>query len=326
MLSLKHQVESQKDTSLPRWNMGIDRRQVVMYVAIAIIGGFAAGLITYKYTAATNKQPEPIPATTEEAAARAGVTPLVDHPDSPTSQFHVVSRVIRADIVEVEEIGPVQMIGVETPDGKTPAEIYQVHGRKAREFTERSLVGQKVRLEFDPANAGTNNKAPSGQTLAYIYTQDGTLLNGELIRQGHAFVRVAEQFRLIEEFRRLEREAMQALAGVWGLSGAAPAASSLAASATPVPGTKDEKKDEKNDKKRLSPMLPSELGPNIPATSSPISPSEPSVFISTGDRTYHRADCEYLSKKRQAIPLSQAKGDGYTSCSRCYASTVLKAR
>jgi micrococcal nuclease len=323
MLSLKDRIESEKDASLPSWNTGVERRKVAIYVAVALIGGFAAGLTTYKYAVGTGKQLQPMPATVQEAASRAGATPITDPTDPIHSELHLVSRIIRADIIEVEGVGPVQMIGIETPDGKTPGEIYDVHGRRAREFTERSVQGQKIRLEFDSVNAATENKGPAGQTLAYVYTQDGSLLNGELIRQGHAFVRVAEPFRLIEEFRRLEREAMQALVGVWGLSGSATgAASATAGAATTIPGARDDKT------RKLSPMLPSELGPNIPAGSGSgsMSPSEPSVFVSTGDRTYHRADCEYLGKKRQTVPLLQAKSDGYTSCSRCYASTVLKAR
>jgi endonuclease YncB( thermonuclease family) len=322
MLSLKHQIETERDASLPRWNQGVERRHVVIFVTLALIGGFAAGMATYKY-AVGNKQLQPMPATAQEAATLAGATVVTDSTDPAGSEFHEVSRIIRADIIEVDGVGPVQLIGVETPDGKTPGEIYDAHGRKAREFTERSVLGKRVRLEFDPVNAATENKGPAGQVLAYVYTQDGNLLNGEIIRQGHAFVRVAEPFRLIEDFRRIEREAMQALAGVWGFSGAAPGTTSTTAAAgTTTSGVKDEKT------RKLSPMLPSELGPNIPASSGPgsISPSEPSVFVATGDRTYHRADCEYLGKKRQVISLSHAKSDGYTSCSRCYASTVLKAR
>jgi hypothetical protein len=211
------------------------------------------------------------------------------------------------------------MIGIETPDGKGPKEIYGPYAEKAFAFAQSSLAGQNVRLDFDAANASTGNKGASGQTLAYVYTQDGTLFNGEMIRQGHAFLRDIEPFRRIDEFRGLEREAMQAMRGIWGSSSPN---TSVASTTQPPSGSQAV-----NDKsRRLSPLLPSDLGPNVPAMSGPVSPSEQSVFVSGADRTYHRASCEFLGKKHQAISLSQAKAEGYTACSRCFASTVMKAR
>jgi hypothetical protein len=40
---------------------------------------------------------------------------------------------------------------------------------------------------------------------------------------------------------------------------------------------------------------------------------------------YHKSGCEYLGKKKQALPLSQARSGGYLACGRCYPSTTLKA-
>ena len=61
MLSVKHQVEDQvetdRDMSLPRWNIGVERRLVALYVSLALIRGFAAGFATYKYAVTTNNQP-----------------------------------------------------------------------------------------------------------------------------------------------------------------------------------------------------------------------------------------------------------------------------
>ena len=178
----------------------------------------------------------------------------------------MTTRIIRADIIDVETIGPVQMIGIETPDGKTPKEIYGPYAEKALAFTESSLVGQKVRLEFDNANLSTGNKGAAGQTLAYVYTQDGTLFNGEMISQGYAFLRDLEPFRLIDEFRGFERQAMQAMRGIWGSSGSNSSNPTLASTKQPAalsgPLTDDKSK-------KISPLLPSDLGPNVPGLSGP---------------------------------------------------------
>jgi hypothetical protein len=141
-----------------------------------------------------------------------------------------------------------------------------------------------------------------------------------MIKQGFAFVRVSEPFRLIDEFRSYERDAMQAMRGVWGLDTSNP---SVASTQTGSATTSSEDKP-----KKLSPMMPSEIGPNLPAVSGASSSnmsSEPSVLVSSSDRMYHKAGCEYLNKKKQGMALSLARSNGYTACGRCYPSTTLKA-
>jgi hypothetical protein len=154
------------------------------------------------------------------------------------------------------------------------------------------------------------------------FTRDGTLVNGEMVKQGYAFVLGTEQFRLANDFRGLEREAMQAMRGVWGSSSSS---SSTTLAATPsTTATSSPLGDDKQ--RKLSPLAPSAFGANIPALSgSPTTPTEPTVWVSPGDKMYHKSGCEFLDKKKRTVPLSQAKTEGFTACSRCYASTVLKA-
>jgi len=206
------------------------------------------------------------------------------------------------------------MLGLETPDGKSPRELNGSHGQRALSYVEKTLLGQDVRLELDTTSSG---KDSAGQTLAYVFTRDGTLVNGEMVKQGLALVR-SEEFRLAADFRGYEREAMQAMRGLWGSS------SSSTLAATPSSTTASPLADDKP--KKLSPLAPSAFGANIPALSgSPTTSLEPSVWVSSGDKMYHKSGCEFLDKKKRSVPLSQAKTEGFTACSRCYASTVLKA-
>ena len=310
MLQFKqHQFESEELP--PRWNIGVDRRHVATYVGLALVAGFAAGFIASRYL------------TRQEAAAPPVVTEMRVPSEQPAAEttngeFNRVSRIVRADVIEVEGVGPVRLLGIETPDGKSPKEIYGAHGQRALSFVEKMLLGQDVRIEFDGGTGGSNDDA--GQTLAYVYTRDGTLVNAEMVKQGFAFVRGTEQFRLANDFRGYERDAMQAMRGVWGSSSSSAAlASTPSAATTPSPLSDDKQR-------KLSPLAPSAFGANIPALSgSPTTPLEPSVWVSPGDKMYHKSGCEFLDKKKRTIALSQAKTDGFTACSRCYASTVLKA-
>ena len=42
-----------------------------------------------------------------------------------------------------------------------------------------------MRLEFDQANAVRAHKDRYGRTLAYVFLEEGTLLNAEIIKQGY---------------------------------------------------------------------------------------------------------------------------------------------
>ena len=45
--------------------------------------------------------------------------------------------------------------------------------------------------------------------MAYVFLEDGRLLNAEIIRQGYGFAYTRFPFARTEEFRRLEREARE---------------------------------------------------------------------------------------------------------------------
>jgi endonuclease YncB( thermonuclease family) len=296
-----------------RWNIGVDRRNVASYVVLALIAGLAAGFLIARSIVSRQSTAPPIASEAPPPARQASSNGL-------PNDFHRVARILRADTLDVESIGPVRMIGIETPDGKSPREIYGVHGQQALSFAEKALLGQEVRLESDPSAA--REKDESGQTLAYVYKRDGTLINGEMVKQGLALVR-AEQFKLANDFRGYEREAMQSMRGVWGSSSSPSSGlASTPTSANSAPPTTEDKP------RKLSPMPPSALGANIPAISASAPsgiPGEQFVWVSPGDKMYHKSGCEYLNKKKHTLGLSQAKSEGYTACSRCYASTVLKA-
>jgi micrococcal nuclease len=323
MLSFKNQpVVSESLGS--RWKVGIEKERVAVFVGIALIGGFILGFASARFMNRADAVKAEATKTKPEETTR-GKTEAPSAASSATSFSGTVKRILRADTIEVDGVGAVRMIGVETPDGKTPVETYAVHGKNALAFTERNLLNQEVRLEYDPAFAAKNNKDETGNTLAYIYTKDGSLFNAELLKQGFAFVRVAEPFKKVEDFRSYEREAMTVMKGLWGMDGSS--STTTASTATQPSTATPASAATPNKPGRLTPLSPSEIGPNIPATAgaAPVgaSPSEPMVYAE--DKMYHKAGCELLSKKRQLMPLSQAKSSGHIACGRCFASTVMKA-
>ena len=130
---------------------------------------------------------------------------------------------------------------------------------------------------------------------------------------------------MLSEFQGYEREAIAVMRGLWGPTN--PAGPAPAATAATEPASTAANPARPG---RLSPLSPSEIGPNIPAVSgSPgavsSASSEAMVFVSAPEKIYHKNGCELLGKKKQAVPLSQARSSGHVSCGRCFPSTSMKA-
>ena len=138
-------------------------------------------------------------------------------PDQAITQgdFDVVERVVDGDTLLLQSGERVRLIGVDTPETKHPSKPVQYFGKEASAFTRRIVERKRVRLEFDQANAARGHKDRYGRTLAYVFLEDGTLLNAEIIKQGYGHAYTQFPFSHLEEFRQLEREAREQGRGLW---------------------------------------------------------------------------------------------------------------
>jgi len=75
------------------------------------------------------------------------------------------------------------------------------------------VEGKRVKLEYD-----WQRKDRYGRTLAYVYLDDGTFLNAEIIKQGYGFAYTKYPFKYLDEFRELQKEARLNKRGLWNNS------------------------------------------------------------------------------------------------------------
>lgn len=74
------------------------------------------------------------------------------------------------------------------------------------------LQGKRVRLVSD-----VDSLDQFGRTLAYVYLEDGTFVNAELIKGGYAvLMTIPPNVRFAEDFIALQREARRKNRGLWG--------------------------------------------------------------------------------------------------------------
>ena len=122
-------------------------------------------------------------------------------------------RAIDGDTIIVNIAGKkerVRLIGVDTPETKHPRKPVQYFGKEASTFTANMVEGKKVRLEFDQ-----NQRDRYKRLLAYVYLEDGTFLNAEIVKQGYGHAYTKFPFKYMHEFRQYEREARLMKRGLW---------------------------------------------------------------------------------------------------------------
>ena len=123
----------------------------------------------------------------------------------------VVRRVVDGDTVQLVGGERVRYIGIDTPELHHPRKPVQHYAREAMEFNRRLVEGKKVRLEWD-----VERRDRYKRLLAYVFLEDGTFVNGELLRQGYAhLLTIPPNVKYVDRFVRLQREARENGRGLW---------------------------------------------------------------------------------------------------------------
>ena len=92
-----------------------------------------------------------------------------------------------------------------------PEKPVQYFGKEASAFTKSMVERKMVRLEYD-----WDKRDKYGRLLAYVYLEDGTFINAEIIRQGYGFAYTKYPFKYMDDFRGYEQEAREKGRGLWG--------------------------------------------------------------------------------------------------------------
>ena len=127
--------------------------------------------------------------------------------------LHYCSYVIDGDTIIVIINGKkekVRLIGVDTPEKDGTYTKKEPFSREASAFTRKMTEGENVKLEYD-----WQKRDKYGRLLAYVYLEDGTFLNEELLEQGYATAFRKFRFKYRDDFIRYEREARDNKRGLW---------------------------------------------------------------------------------------------------------------
>jgi micrococcal nuclease len=139
-------------------------------------------------------------------------------------ETYTVWRVIDGDTLKLDKDERVVLIGVDAPELFLSRKLYdqsrrtgekmqniQAKGKLAARFAKQLVEGRKVRLRFDERIRDKRN-----QLLAYVFLQDDTFVNAEIVKQGYAkAVDLPPNNRYRGLFLKLEQEAKANKRGLW---------------------------------------------------------------------------------------------------------------
>ena len=131
------------------------------------------------------------------------------------TELYDVKRVVDGDTIVIDINGvdtTVRFIGIDTPESVNPDESKNTEeGKIASNFTKELLTNKKVYLEYD---VQINDKY--GRTLAYVYMEDGTMVNEYVIAEGYAYIlTITPNVKYSDRFVKAFEEAQANNKGLW---------------------------------------------------------------------------------------------------------------
>jgi micrococcal nuclease len=255
------------------------------------------------------------------------------------STWRLCIRVVDGDTIVLDGDEKVRLIGVDCPEISDSRSQVINFGVKAQEFVKGLVEGKRLRLEYEQQKIDKY-----GRTLAYVYLEDGTFVNAEIVKQGHGFAYIKYPFKYMDEFRRYEQAARDSRLGLWYESAEKP----LKAEKAVAPASADTKTivyitksgakyHDENCRSLSKSKIPITLGEAVQKGYTPCSVCRPptpgaageqprtvksstadvTVYVTKSGSKYHMASCSSLRRSRISMSLKEACAAGYTPCSRC---------
>lgn len=133
-----------------------------------------------------------------------------------TGTFYEVTRVVDGDTIHIKMNGndeTVRFIGINTPETVDPRTPVQCFGKEASNRMKELAGGKIVKLEYDDSQSVRD---VYGRLLAYVYLEDGEMLNRKMIAEGYAYeYTYMTPYKYQKEFRDLQNLARVSNRGLW---------------------------------------------------------------------------------------------------------------
>ena len=107
--------------------------------------------------------------------------PLAGENAAQAQKWYTVAKAVSGDTVRLDSGAEVRYTSVRAPDLMSPSKDIENYAKESLEFNRSLAEGQQVRVEW-----GYRIRDRKGRYEGYIWREDGTLLNLEILKQGYA--------------------------------------------------------------------------------------------------------------------------------------------
>lgn len=133
--------------------------------------------------------------------------------------YYKVAKVTDGDTLHViigDKDETVRLIGINTPETVDPRRAVECFGQEASDRMKEIAKGKIVKLEYDDSQ---DLRDTYGRLLAYVYLEDGQMINRKMIADGYAYeYTYMTPYKYQKEFRELQYLAQSAKRGLWSAS------------------------------------------------------------------------------------------------------------
>jgi micrococcal nuclease len=130
---------------------------------------------------------------------------LAPHP------YQVVRYVVDGDTIILETGEPVRYLGIDAPEMEHDGEPNEFMALESRRLNHDTVNHNRVRLEFDQ-----EKRDHHGRLLAYVFLQNGEMVNALLVKKGLARVlAVKPNLKYFHLLLESQRGAIKEKAGLW---------------------------------------------------------------------------------------------------------------
>jgi micrococcal nuclease len=130
--------------------------------------------------------------------------------------YYAVTKVTDGDTLHISMEGvneTVRLIGINTPETVDPRRTVECFGKEASDRMKDLAKGKIVKLEYDNSQALRDTY---GRLLAYVYLEDGQMLNRKMVAEGYAYeYTYMKPYQYQKEFRELQKLAQSGKRGLW---------------------------------------------------------------------------------------------------------------
>jgi micrococcal nuclease len=130
--------------------------------------------------------------------------------------WYRVTRIVDGDTFWIDDGSPkglkIRLIGIDAPESRNSGQKMKgFYGVESTEYITSLIGNRRVRLEYD-----VTRYDQYGRTLAYVYLDNGTFINADMVKNGFATVMTfPPNVRHVDTFVDLARKARKQNKGLW---------------------------------------------------------------------------------------------------------------